>query len=1173
MAHLSGDVNGVNVTGVAKVPTSANDAGVTPAAHGSWKRLLVLGSAAAAACAFLPVDIASLLAEAVGIVGMVALSRGAKRLDANRRPFQLIVMGGSAFLVGNVVRSIHGQIVGVSAPFPSPAELFYFVGYGLLIASFALAVARRSADIEGDNVLDAVLFAVCLGVVISAFVVVPYLHRPDVSVIARVATVTYSVGDLLLLSMIVRLAVGSGHRPPAYYLLGGGLLALALADVAMNFADSVTWITALVVPVAVVPYVLAGAAGLHPSLSRIMDRPQARDIQLNPRRLMLLFSAVIGLLGLFVVAVSWLDPARVVITGVGAAASVLIVLGRLALLVQSNQQKAAREAMLRDAAGEFARATGVLTMHEIAVKVLVELLGSGTAISVELGDADPTVVVEAGIPLAPAAATELMTKAIALLEGGKVDEARADFSDSQGQARVVLAVPVSSRRGASGMLVAATRTGVPRHLLHAMYTLGAQLAGAIDGLLLAEEIYRQEQEQRFHALIEHSADLLVVLDNNGLVTFASPASMSLLGIAESQLVGRHPFERVHAEDRFEAAGLLDRSWAVPGVLDPIEVRFRHEEGEWRWFEVLVENLIDQPEVAAVIVHLRDVSDRRRAQERLAASEARFRSLVQHASDLIVIVDDNMCLTYVSPAARRMLGYEPDSLLGRSVMELIPADQLFVEDGKLPAISEAQIRDATGQSRSAELTITDLRGDEAVRGIVINARDVSERKSLEGELRHLAMHDPLTGLANRNLLHERLEVAIRESSRPVAVLFIDIDDFKSLNDTLGHGYGDNALCEVARRLSANLRDGDLAARLGGDEFAVLIEGRGAHAPMEVAERLLAAVRAPIRLGTHRVQLTVSLGAAVRDADSTVATLTRNADIAMYLAKTDGKDRQQLFEPQMLEAFNTRIELKRDLQEVIQRGELRLVYQPVYELDSGRMVSVEALVRWDHPTRGLVPPLQFIPLAEESDIILEIGSWVLDRACAQLAAWRAAGAPPDFKIGVNLSVAQLEHQSLLAEVERTLQRHGLEPSALILEVTESVLAADIDLVQLQLSALSSLGVRLALDDFGTGYSSLGYLQHFELDNLKIDKSFLGDTKDTSQQEGLIRAIVELARGRGMSTTAEGVETEEQLAMLARLGCTNVQGYLFAKPLPPDEVLHAADRAVEAVATVVLPIRTAS
>jgi diguanylate cyclase (GGDEF)-like protein/PAS domain S-box-containing protein len=530
----------------------------------------------------------------------------------------------------------------------------------------------------------------------------------------------------------------------------------------------------------------------------------------------------------------------------------------------------------------------------------------------------------------------------------------------------------------------------------------------------------------------------------------------------------------------------------------------------------------------------------------------------------------MQLTYVSPAARSMLGFEPDSLLGRPITDLIPAEQLFVDDGKLPALSEAHIRDASGQWRSAELTITDLRGDEAVAGIVINARDVSERKNLEDKLRHLAMHDPLTGLANRNLLHERLEAALSNPWNAVSVLYLDIDDFKTLNDTLGHGYGDSALSEIARRLVANLRDTDLAARLGGDEFAVLLEGPGAVTPMDVAERLLHALRAPIVLGHHRVQLTVSLGAAMREQDSTVVSLTRNADIAMYLAKTDGKDRRQLFEPAMLESFNTRIELKRDLQEVIDRGELRLVYQPVYELDSGRMVSVEALVRWDHPTRGLVPPLQFIPLAEESGAILQIGSWVLDRACAQLSAWRAAGASPDLKVGVNLSVAQLEHQSLLSEVERTLSRHNLEPSALILEVTESVLAADIDLVQLQLSALSSLGVRLALDDFGTGYSSLGYLQHFELDTLKIDKSFLGDTKDPSQQEGLIRAIIEIARGRGMSTTAEGVEDESQLAMLARLGCTNVQGYLFAKPLPPDEVLHAADRAVEAVATIVLPIR---
>jgi diguanylate cyclase (GGDEF)-like protein/PAS domain S-box-containing protein len=1135
--------------------------------------MLLAGGIVITICLALPADLASLLTTIAGAAGLIALWRGMRQNNAPfPLPFQLMVLGGSMSLLGNVVRAIHGALVGETAPFPSPADVLYFVAYAALIAGFTLLVRRRSADIEGDNLLDAFLLALCLGVIMTSFILVPYIHQDNVGIIARVTTVTYTVGDLLLLGTIVRLAVGSGHRPPAYYMLGGSLLGVALIDVLLNLDPDAAWVERVVLAVWPLPFILVGAAGLHPSIARLTDRPEMRDIQLTPRRLVLLFSSVVLLVGLFVGSAFWLDGTRVVIAGVGTVAAMLIVLGRLALLVQANQHKADREAILRDAAGELARATSVSAMHVVATSVLVRLIGGGSALSIDLKDGAPKVIVDVGDRLLPDATENVITRGLALLSERDADEAKVDFSIASGAPRVVLSVPVEPRRISGGMLVAATERAVPRQLLHAMHTLATQLAGAIDGLLLAEEIYRQEQEQRFRALIEHSSDLLAVLDGDGLVMFASPASRALLGVPERQMVGRHPFERVHPDDRFEAASLLDRAWAVPGVLEPIEARFRHETGEWRWFEVLVENLLDQPEVAAVIVHLRDVSDRRRAQERLASSEARFRSLVQHAADLIAIVDDDMLLTYVSPAARSMLGFEPDTLLGRPITELIPAEQLFVDDGKLPSLSEAHIRDASGQWRSAELTITDLRSDEAVGGIVINARDVSERKTLEDKLRHLAMHDPLTGLANRNLLHERLETALRDPSNQVAVLYLDIDDFKSLNDTLGHGYGDSALSEIARRLLANLRDSDLAARLGGDEFAVLIEGQGAAAPMDVAERLFHALRPPIVLGNHRVQLTVSLGAAVREPESTVASLTRNADIAMYLAKTDGKDRRQLFEPEMLESFNTRIELKRDLQEVIDRGELRLVYQPVYELDSGRMVSVEALVRWDHPTRGLVPPLQFIPLAEESGAILQIGSWVLDRACAQLSAWRAAGASPDLKVAVNLSVAQLEHQSLLSEVERTLARHGLDPSALILEVTESVLAADIDLVQLQLSALSGLGVLLALDDFGTGYSSLGYLQHFELDTLKIDKSFLGDTKDVSQQEGLIRAIIEIARGRGMSTTAEGVEDEAQLAMLARLGCTNVQGYLFAKPLPPDEVLHAVDRAVEAVATIVLPIKAA-
>jgi diguanylate cyclase (GGDEF)-like protein/PAS domain S-box-containing protein len=1167
---VGGGVYGAEETGVAKVPIRVDDAPVLTTSRRPWLRVLIVGMVAVALCAVLPIDTAGLVVEIVGAYGIAALVRGAKRNGAPYlRPIKYIAAGGSAFLIGNIVRVVHGAITGVDAPFPSPGDALYYLGYCLLVVGIVMLVRRRSAQIEGDNLLDAGLIGTWLGVVALAFIVMPFLRSSTGGVGGQAMNVLYTVFDVVLLCTVIRLAVGSGRRVASYYFLLASMSAAALADIFITIAISTSGAASgaalggmsqrIVMMTSPLAYIFAGAAGQHPSIAHLTDRPSLRDIHLSRARLTVLFLGVVGMLGLVPVAWAFGSPGQTAVAGAGAVAAILIVLARLALLVQANERKARREATLRDAAGELAQATSVSAMHTIGTSAFVRLLGSGSAWAIQDADGDGDV---------PA---DVMRRARVALLARTEGDAGVDLSEIE-RPKVVLAVPVLTRRCAPSVLVGATDVAVPRQLLHAMDTLATQLAGAVDGLLLAEEIYRQEQEQRFRALIEHSSDLLAVLDGDGLVMFASPASRALLGVPEGHLVGRHPFERVHPDDRFEAASLLDRAWAVPGVLEPLEARFRHETGDWRWFEVLVENLLDQPEVAAVIVHLRDVSDRRRAQERLAASEARFRSLVQHAADLIAIVDDDMLLTYVSPAARSMLGFEPDTLLGRPITDIIPAEQLFVDDGKLPALSEAHVRDASGQWRSAELTITDLRGDDAVGGIVINARDVSERKNLEDKLRHLAMHDPLTGLANRNLLHERLETALRDPSNAIAVLYLDIDDFKSLNDTLGHGYGDSALSEVARRLVANLRDADLAARLGGDEFAVLLEGAGAAAPMEVAERLLHALRAPIVLGHHRIQLTVSLGAAVREEGSTVVSLTRNADIAMYLAKTDGKDRRQLFEPEMLESFNTRIELKRDLQEVIDRGELRLVYQPVYELDSGRMVSVEALVRWDHPTRGLVPPLQFIPLAEESGAILQIGSWVLDRACAQLAAWRLAGGSPDLKVAVNLSVAQLEHQSLLAEVERTLARHGLEPSSLILEVTESVLAANIDLVQLQLSALSNLGVRLALDDFGTGYSSLGYLQHFQLDTLKIDKSFLGDTKDASQQEGLIRAIIEIARGRGMSTTAEGVEDETQLAMLARLGCTNVQGYLFAKPLPPDEVLHASDRAVEAVATVVLPIKAA-
>jgi diguanylate cyclase (GGDEF)-like protein len=456
-----------------------------------------------------------------------------------------------------------------------------------------------------------------------------------------------------------------------------------------------------------------------------------------------------------------------------------------------------------------------------------------------------------------------------------------------------------------------------------------------------------------------------------------------------------------------------------------------------------------------------------------------------------------------------------------------------------------------------------------RARLVLVEDVTERRRLEAELTHQAYHDALTGLANRARFSERVGVALaRPGRRPeeVAVLFLDVDHFKAVNDSLGHEAGDVLLRAVAQRLLEATRGSDTVARLGGDEFAVLLENvRTDHDAVIVAERILAAMRPGVALGrpdaegdgARAVRVGTSVGIARARGGEEADALLRHADLAMYTAKRDGRGRFALFEPAMHAAAVERLELDADLRASLERLEaapsrasdggdghdFHLVYQPVVELATGRVVAAEALLRWRHAQRGLVPPAVFIPVAEETGLIGSLGRWVLEAACRQAAAWGDRGPV----VSVNLSGRQLDDPALVAGVEGALAAAGLAPRRLTLEITESVVMRRTDATLERLRALKALGVRLAIDDFGTGYSSLSYLQRFPVDVLKIDKSFVDGVASEAHDAALARTIVALGTTLGLRTVAEGIETEDQQAALLALGCTYGQGYFFARPLP--------------------------
>ena len=545
------------------------------------------------------------------------------------------------------------------------------------------------------------------------------------------------------------------------------------------------------------------------------------------------------------------------------------------------------------------------------------------------------------------------------------------------------------------------------------------------------------------------------------------------------------------------------------------------------------------------------------------SEERFRTLVQNSSDLIAVVDLDTTIRYQSPSVERVLGYRPEELDGQRLVDLVHPDDVprvvaLVNETAARAGSSApvewRIRRRDGQAFSAEVIGTNLLADPTIQGLVLTIRDIQERKRLEDQLTHQAFHDPLTQLANRALLSNRVEHARARSLRdgkPCAVLLLDLDDFKAINDSLGHVAGDQVLAEIGRRLETCIRAGDTAARLGGDEFALLLENTDdPSSAREVAHRITAALRPPVRVDQREVFLTCSMGLAISTPEEGEGELLGNADVALYLAKGKGKGICEIFEPGMRMAVVRRIALESDLRRALERRELVLYYQPIIDLPTGRPVGAEALLRWQHPDRGLIPPLDFIPLAEESGLIVPIGYWVLEEACRGASRWPRRGSP--LHVSVNLSARQLQEPDLVDRVREALRSARLEPSRLVLEITESLIMLETRTIIPRLRALKTLGLRLAIDDFGTGYSSLAYLQNLPVDILKIDQSFIrGRTPAGSRGlSPLARGIVDLGKAMRLVMVGEGIERIEEADALRTSGCELGQGFHFSRPVPEED-----------------------
>jgi diguanylate cyclase (GGDEF)-like protein/PAS domain S-box-containing protein len=998
---------------------------------------------------------------AIGLTGSGAVLLGVRRHRPRRAGLWLLLAASLALLCGgDAAYNVMVQILGMDNPFPSVADALYLAMYPTLAIGLIGFIRSCNGGRDRGSLLDALTVTSGLGLLAWIFLIVPYVRDPDLKVLEKLTSVAYPLGDILILLTITRL-LGGVRRNRSVDLLAAGTVGLLIADVLYGLIQlDGTWKVGTPVDLAwVVFYGAFGAAALHPSMVRLTEPSRRPSTEVTNRHVvLLLLPSLVAPVTLLIEAVRGrLYDAPVI--AVMSAITFLLVLSRLAGMVASQRQAGARERGLREAAATLMSVTSAPRVIDGLRSAVAQLLPAHAPHRMVILSSDADVAVASGWW-----GTERSAR---LLPTSEVDEgSRAELSGFD----VVLAAPLflEERQGGDPhirvLLVAADEAQLSS--LHGAFeVLASQAAQALERIALAAQINQRNSEEYFRTLVHNSSDVILILDADDLIRYASPSIEAMFGVESLSRV------------------------AFVDVVHP----------QWR------------------------------------------------------------------DAATRMLAR--------------------VRSGAAPGeVADWSVIHADGSTIQVEVTCRDLRDEATISGVVLTLRDVTERRQLERELTHRAFHDALTGLANRVLFQDRVTHAIgrdRAGGGLVGVLFIDLDDFKVVNDTMGHGAGDELLVAVAHRLAETLRGQDVAARLGGDEFAALIEDVQDPAEFdEIAGRVVQALAEPFTLATRGVTVngTASVGIATTLDASDAVDLLRQADLALYVAKGAGKSQWCRYQPALHLAMRQRLDLRNALDQAVQDSAFTLFYQPIVELDTGATVGFEALVRWQHPTKGLIPPAQFIEVAEESGLILPIGAWVLEQALRAMTQWRARLAPgPVPYISVNVSVRQFREPGFVDRIRAVLDSTGAPANSVVLEITESLLLRDDEQIWADLSALRQMGIRIAIDDFGTGYSSLSYLRQFPIDVLKIDKSFIDDMLDSPQQRAVVDAIVRLADTLDLLVIAEGIESPAHRELLARMGCPLGQGYLFAWPLPFNEATQwlpapVGGRAVERQPSVTgLPERT--
>ena len=996
--------------------------------------LVLLAIPVGALTGFVPSDSASAwILAGVTLVCSVAVLAGSPPAGRSAAEWRLLGLGVGVWGGGltALASTYEGDLEGI--PVPSPADGPQLAGLVLVGAAMLLIANARASRGQWIARIDAAIVGIGT-MVLLAMVAWPEVREADlapdgIAVAVGAATVVAFLAGTsarLALTGASRLAAGRFVIEGAMALAGGSVL-LRTSQLQLTVGELGRAGAGLCTAAALV---LAGAS-VHPSASRIDEPEHLRVHDLSHARLAVLTLALAAAPLAAMVQHLRGVPVDGLLAG-GATTFLLVLVGvRLELIVRSSQIQARREVTVRDAAGALGSCHDVAGIQTVALEAARELLGGRLRYVawISVNDRGALVPTEVLGPDGPLDRTECGIDAV-LQEVWSIGDHPVRVVDAFD--REALVTPVPCRVSSPAALVLASEDGIPPELVEPLAILGTQVAMALDGLVQTEELHEKRSEARFQQLVRHSSDAVLIVGRDGRIRYQTPSVVRVLGYLAVDLDGAEVERILHPDSVDHVARFLAQLVnGAPETVRTVDARLLRADDSIIHAEVVGVHLLDNPDVA---------------------------------------------------------------------------------------------------------------------GVVLTIRDVTGRRTLEDQLRHQAFHDALTGLANRALFLDRVEHAlarIRRADSPVpAVAFVDLDDFKLVNDSLGHSAGDEVLRAVADRLRGCLRSGDTPARLGGDEFAVLLEDApDSRAVVEVAERILDALHAPVLVDGREVYARASIGIATRQGPATTPEeLMRNADLAMYTAKANGKGCIEVFEPSMHLRAVDRLAIRGELERAVERKEIRVAYQPIVRLADGEVMGFEALARWSHAERGAVSPAEFIPIAEDTGLILPLGQQVLTTACTQLADWLVANPMASWRMSVNVSARQLLASDLVTSVRVATEAVGLEPSSLILELTETVLLADSERVLRRLHRLKDLGVLIAIDDFGTGYSSLSYLQRVPFDILKIDRAFVASLRHEDPTTTLARTILDLGRTLGRSIIAEGIEEQSELEGLLALGCELGQGQRF-------------------------------